>query len=193
LREILLAFSSLLMNSLICIFLVSILLHLLLHHHWLLMSLMSCCGPLMEMTFMCDALRFMNLLLTFFIDKPFINSIQLHSKIDKPFPFYCIVSRSRWWFVWHFFDLYITLHLEDFDFFPMLIYLHLLFILIVRFFLLYLFFVPIFVTSLAFHCSINVVYTFDPLIQVMPFGFEVVQRIDCESFVREPIMKSQFF
>jgi hypothetical protein len=41
---------------------------------------------------MCDTLRFMNLLLTFFIDKLFINSIQLHSKIDKHFLhfLYCI-------------------------------------------------------------------------------------------------------
>ncbi len=55
------------MDSLICILLVSILIHLLLHHHWLLMSLMSRCGPSMEMTFMFNALRFMNLLLTFLL------------------------------------------------------------------------------------------------------------------------------
>jgi hypothetical protein len=27
----------------------------------------------------------------------------------------------------------------------------------------------------------------------MPFGFEVVERMICESLVREPIMKSQVF
>ncbi len=138
---------------------------------------------------MCDALRFMNLLLTFFIDKLFINSIQLHSKIDKHFlHFIVLYPEVDGDLCGHFFDPYITLHLEDFDFFPMLIYWHLLLILIVRIFFLYLFFVPIFVTNLAFHCSINVVYTFDPLIQVMPFGFEVVERIDCEFLVREPIL-----
>jgi hypothetical protein len=27
----------------------------------------------------------------------------------------------------------------------------------------------------------------------MPFGFEVVESIKCESLVREPILKSRFF
>ncbi len=77
--------------------------------------------------------------------------------------------------------------------FPMLLYLHLLLILIVRFLLWHLLFVPIIVTNLTFHSSIDVVSTFDPLVQVMPFGFEVVESIKCESLVREPILKSRFF
>jgi len=74
----------------------------------------------------------------------------------------------------------------------MLLYLHLLLILIVRILFWHLLFVPIIVTNLTFHSSIDV-STFDPLIQVMPFGFEVVERTNCESLVREPILKSQFF
>jgi hypothetical protein len=39
----------------------------LLHHLWLLMSLMNCCGPLMEMRFMCSALNFNHLMLRFLL------------------------------------------------------------------------------------------------------------------------------
>ncbi len=68
---------------------------------------------------MCDALRFMNLLLTFFIDKPFINSIQLHFEIDKPFlHFIVLCPKVDGDLCGHFFLSLITLHLEDFDFFP---------------------------------------------------------------------------
>ncbi len=56
-----------LMNSLTYILMVSVVLHLLLHHLWLLMSLMNCCGPLMEMTFMWSALNFIHVMLPFLL------------------------------------------------------------------------------------------------------------------------------
>jgi hypothetical protein len=51
------------MNFLTYILMVSVLLH----HLWLLMSLMNCCGPLMEMRFMCSALNFSHLILRFLL------------------------------------------------------------------------------------------------------------------------------
>ncbi len=51
------------MNSLTYILMVSVILH----HLWLLMSLMNCCGPLMEMIFMCSALNFIHLMLRFLL------------------------------------------------------------------------------------------------------------------------------
>jgi len=86
----------------------------------------------------------------------------------------------------HFFYPFIILHLEDIDFFPSAS----LFTFIIDFNSEVFSSVPILVTNLAFHCSIDVVvFTFDPLIQVMPFGFEVVERTNCGSLVRESILK----
>jgi hypothetical protein len=51
-------------------------------------------------------------------------------------------------------------------------------------------FVPNFVINLTFHSNIDVVFSiFDPLIQVMPFGFEVVERTNCESLIKQPILE----
>lgn len=122
--------------SLICILLISILLHLLLHHHWLLMILMNCCGSLMEMTFMYRALNFMNIV-TFSIDKHHVDFIWLHHDIDKP-PLHSIVLHLEEIgdYCGHFFNPYINLHLEDFDFFLNVSNMHLL-IFVVRFLFLY--------------------------------------------------------
>ncbi len=55
-------------------------------------------------------------------------------------------------------------------------------------------FVLNFVINLSFHSNIDVVFSiFDPLIQVMPCGFEVFERINCESFIKQPILEIPVF
>jgi hypothetical protein len=80
------------------------------------MFLMSCCGPLMEMAFMCNALNFMNLAWPFYC----WTSYWLHlvaSNTNKP-PLHPIVLHPKTTSdsCGHFFN---PLHLENkFDFFP---------------------------------------------------------------------------
>jgi hypothetical protein len=76
---------------------------------------------------------------TFSTNKPQVDSIQLHHDIDKP-PFHSIVLHLEVIgdYCGHFFNPYISLQLEDFDFFPNAYNLHLLLIFVMTFLLMYL-------------------------------------------------------
>jgi len=95
------------------------------------MFLMNCCGPLMEMKFTCSALNFMYIV-TFSIDKPHVDFVQLHHDTNKPLRF-IVHLEATCNYCGHFFNLYINLHLEDFDFFTNASKLHLLLILVMKF------------------------------------------------------------
>jgi hypothetical protein len=91
--------------------------------------------------------------------------------------------------VWAFFNPYIILHFEDFDFLPNVFR----FASIVDINSQVFSFVPTLVTNLVFHYSLDVDASIsDPLILVMAFGFKVARRINCEFHVKEPILKIRF-
>ncbi len=181
------------MNSLSCILLVYVLLHLLLQHHWLLMSLMNCCGPLMEMTFMYNALNFTNLLLLFLLINllliPFSCILILISLI---FILFYYILKQLVIFVGNFSTLtLVCIWKRNLISFPMPLHLHLLLILARRF--LFLYFLPC-LLFLGFHFNLDVVISrSSPFIQVNVHPRnEVTKRIDYEFHVREPISKSRF-
>jgi hypothetical protein len=55
-------------------------------------------------------------IVTFSVDKPHVDFIWLHANIDKP-PLHSTIYILNYDFYEHFFNPYISLHLEDFDFF----------------------------------------------------------------------------
>ncbi len=133
----------------------------------------------------------------------------MHSEIGKPPLHSTLLHPEANGDLWgHFSKPYITLHLEDFDFFPNVftdtfvvdvnndgfssVPIH----------------VPIIVTDPIFHFTLmilllhlilffyssfdDVASTYNPLIQVMAYGFNVVERTNCEYPIMEPILKFQF-
>ncbi len=125
------------MNYLTYILMVFVLLHILLHQDWLfIVSLMNCCGPLMEIICMCSALKFISFLL---INLLLILLSCIMKLVSLLFIlFYCILKQMV--ICVGIFPTLTSLYIwKILISFPMFLHLHLLLMLTMRFFLLYLF------------------------------------------------------